>query len=124
MRLMHTRLPDFYQKVKDAGKKLRPETDVEVRGLENYKSAKLASLRVGRVEDEVAEIARDPNVVKVEVILMPENPEISHTVVIKGIYADGSCPKAILEKMYTSSPSEDYELIGVKTIEDRRAKTL
>lgn len=124
MRLMHTRLPDFYQKVREAGTQYRPETEVVVRGLENYTSAKLASLRVGRVEDEVAEIAKDPNVVKVEVVLMPYDPEITHTVVIKGMYADGSCPKAILEKMYTSSTTEDYELIGVTTIDDRRSKTV
>jgi hypothetical protein len=124
MRLMHTRLPDFYQKVEEAGKKHRLETEVTVRGLENYTSAKLASLRVGRVEDEISEIASDPNVTKVEVILMPAEPEITHTVVIKGYYADGSCPKAILEKMYTSSVTEDYELIGVAEIDDRRGKTV
>ena len=55
MRLMHTRLPDFYQKVIDAGKKLRPETEVTITGLENMQTAKLASLRVGRVEEEVLE---------------------------------------------------------------------
>ena len=47
MRLMHTRLPDFYQKLIDAGKLKRPDTEVEVSGLESFKSAKLASLRVG-----------------------------------------------------------------------------
>jgi len=121
MRLMHTRLPDFYQKAIDAGKKLRPDTEVEIRGLENFKSGKLASLRVGRVEKEIEEITLDPNVDKVEVIIIPRNTETSHTVIIKGIQKDsGKCKKAILESMYLSSPGEDCELYDVEEIDDRR----
>lgn len=121
MRLMHTRLPDFYQKAIDAGKKLRPDTEVEIRGLENFKSGKLASLRVGRVEKEIEEITQDPNVDKVEVIIIPRNTETSHTVIIKGIQKDsGKCKKAILESMYLSSPGEDCELHDVEEIDDRR----
>ncbi len=120
MRLMHTKLPDFYRKMKEAGKKLRPETQVEVKGLENLKSAKLASLRVGRVEDEVLEITQDPNVEKVEVVVLPRNPETMNTVIIKGIQKDGSCKKAILECMFITSPSEDCELFDVEEIDDRR----
>ena len=120
MKLMHTRLPDFYQKIKDAASKLRPDTDFEVSGLENFKSAKLASLRVGRVEDEIFEITQDEGVKKVEVRLVPYNPESMFTVVIKGIQADGTCKKAILENMYLSSPTEECELFGVEEIDDRR----
>ena len=121
MRLMHTRLPDFYQKAIDAGKKLRPDTEVEIRGLENFKSGKLASLRVGRVEKEIEEITLDPNVDKVEVIIIPRNTETSHTVIIKGIQKDsGKCKKAILESMYLSSPGEDCALYDVEEIDDRR----
>ena len=50
MKLMHTRLPDFYDKLKAAARRLRPETGVEIRGLENVKTGTLASLRVGRIE--------------------------------------------------------------------------
>ena len=64
MRLMHTKLPDFIQKVQDAGKKLRPETEVTLKGLESMESAKLASLRVGRIEEEIIEITQDPNVAR------------------------------------------------------------
>ena len=120
MKLMHTRLPDFYQKIKDAASKLRPDTDFEVSGLENFKSAKLASLRVGRVEDEIFEITQDEGVKKVEVRLVPYNPESMFTVVIKGIQADGTCKKAILENMYLSSPTAECALFGVEEIDDRR----
>ena len=48
MRLMHTRLPDFYQKVQDAGKRRRPETEVTVSGLElSDRQAGLAARRPG-----------------------------------------------------------------------------
>jgi len=124
MRLMHTRLPDFYQKVIDAGKKDRPNTDVEICGLENFKSAKLASLRVGRVEDEIVEITKDPTVEKVEVIILPRAPETSHTVIIKGIQKDGTCKKAILEVMYVTSPTEESYLFDVEEIDDRRTSLL
>jgi hypothetical protein len=118
---MHTRLPDFYQKAINAAKKLRPDTQVEIRGLESFKTGKLASLRVGRVEKEIEEITRDPNVDRVEVIILPRNTETSHTVIIKGYQKkDGKCKKAILESMYLSSPGEDCELHDVEEIDDRR----
>ncbi len=121
MKLMHTRLPDFYQKIKDAAIKLRPNTGFEVKGLESFKTAKLASLRVGRVEDEIYEITQDESVKKVEVIIVPYNPETHHTVIIKGIKEDGTCKKAILENMYLSSPTAEYELFDVEEIDDRRS---
>jgi len=120
MRLMHTRLPDFYEKAILAGKKLRPDTEVEIRGLENFQTGKLASLRVGRVEKEIEEITQDPNVEKVEVIIIPRNTETNHTVIIKGIQKNGKCKKAILESMYLSSPGEDCALYDVEEIDDRR----
>ncbi|MDL2258408.1 hypothetical protein LJC42_04565 [Eubacteriales bacterium OttesenSCG-928-K08] len=122
MRLMHTKLPDFYQKVTDAAKKRNADTKLEIRGMENFRAAKLASLRVGRVEDEIMEITEDPNVEKVEVIIMPRVPETDHSVIIKGIYKDGTCKKAILESMLVTSAGEDIELEGVEIIDDRRYK--
>lgn len=120
MKLMHTRLPDFYDKIKAAAKKRRPDTKVSVRGLENVKTAKLASLRVGRVEDEIFEITQDEDVKEVKVILVPYNPETDHTVIIKALREDGTCKKAILEHMYLSTPTCEYELFDAEEIDDRR----
>ena len=50
MKLMHTRLPDFYTKIEAAAKQNDPNMGFSVSGLENVKTAKLASLRVGRVD--------------------------------------------------------------------------
>lgn len=121
MRLMHTRLPDFYEKVKAAGKKLRPETEVVIRGMEGIRTAKLASLRVGRVENEILELTTaDPEISKIEVVCMPRLPETAHTLVIKGIRKDGTCKKAILEGMYISTAGVDSELYGVEEVDDRQ----
>ena len=60
----------------------------------SFRSGKLASLRVGRVENEIAEITQDPEVVKVDVYVIPRNTETDHSVIIKGYHKDGTCPKA------------------------------
>ncbi len=121
MKLMHTRLPDFYTKIEAAAKQNNPDMGFSVSGLENVKTAKLASLRVGRVEDEITEIIEDSDIKKVEVVLTTDNPETLYTVVIKGIEADGSCKKVILENMMLSAPTVETHLFGAKEIIDRRA---
>lgn len=121
MKLMHTRLPDFYTKIEAAAKKLRPETGFSVSGLENVKTAKLASLRVGRVEDEIVEITEDKDIKKVEVVLTTANPETLYTVVVKGITDDGKCKKVILENMMLSASTVETHLFGVEEVIDRRS---
>ena len=120
MKLMHTKLPDFKKKVQEAGKKLRPETEDELRGLENMESAKLASLRVGRIEEEIIEITQDPNVAKVEVTVLPQIPETIHCVVIKGVQKDGTSKKTILESMFITTPAPECYYHDSEVVEDRR----
>ncbi|MCI1930326.1 MAG: hypothetical protein LKJ13_01375 [Clostridia bacterium] len=120
MKLMHTKLPDFCKKVAAAGKKLRPETEVVLRGLESMKSAKLASLRVGRIEEEIIEITQDPNVAKVEVTVLPQIPETIHTVVIKGVQKDGKSKKTILESMFITTPAPECYYHDSEEVDDRR----
>ena len=120
MKFMHTKLPDFKKKVIEAGKKLRSETEVELVGLENMESAKLASLRVGRIEEEILEITQDPNVAKVEVTVLPQIPETIHTVVIKGVQKDGTSKKTILESMFITTPSPECYYHDSEVVDDRR----
>ena len=120
MRLMHTPLPDFYEKLKNAAKRLRPETEVSIRGLENIKTAKLASLRVGRVENEILELTQDPEVAKIEVVLMDRLPETARTVVVKSYDKNGVGKKAILENIYLTIPAVDCEVEDMQEVEDRR----
>ena len=121
MRLMHTRLPDFYTKAEAAAKKTRPDMESSFRGLECVKTAKLASLRVGRVEDEISELTEDAGIKKIEVVLTPDNPETLYTVVIRAIDGGGSCKKVILENMMLSAPSVETLLFDAEEIMDRRS---
>lgn len=120
MRLMHTSLPEFKLKMQAAVVRQSPRKGLEIKGIENLKSAKMQSLRTGRIELAVQEIAQDKDVEKVEVIIMPRVPETMHTVIIKGIDKNGNAKKAILEVINIIHPTEEVELAGIKDIDDRR----
>lgn len=123
MRLMHTPLPDFYKQMEAAGKRVNPDTEVVVRGLENFKSAKLASLRVGRLENEIYELSQDPGTTKIEVVAVPHNPELFYTMAVKAYRKDGTCAKTILEIMHLTCPALECELYDAEVVEDRRKIT-
>ncbi|KYO66905.1 hypothetical protein ATZ99_07220 [Thermovenabulum gondwanense] len=120
MRLMHTSLPEFKLKLQSAVIKQSPRKGIEIKGIENLKSAKMQSLRTGRIELAVQEIAQDKDIDKVEVIVMPRVPETMHTVIVKGIDKNGNAKKAILEVINIIHPTEEVELAGIKEIDDRR----
>lgn len=120
MRLMHTSLPEFKLKIQSAVIKQSPNKDIKIKGLENLKSAKMQSLRTGRIEDSVEQIAADKDTARVEVVVMPRVPETMHTVVIKGYDKEGNPTNAILEVINIIHPTEDVELEGFTQVEDRR----
>ena len=53
--------------------------------------------------------------------MIPRVAETINTVIIKGVEADGSCPKAIMDTMFLTVPGEEVYLEGVGEISDRRA---
>ena len=120
MRLMHTSLPEFKLKMQTAVINQSPNKEVEIRGIENLKSAKMQSLRTGRIEDSVAAIASESRTKKVEIVVMPRIPETMHTVLVKGFDAEGRPTRAILEVINIIHPTEEVELEGFAEIEDRR----
>ncbi|MBQ9421518.1 MAG: hypothetical protein IJU30_07185 [Lachnospiraceae bacterium] len=120
MKCMHTRLPDYYAKVEAAAKKLRPETKFSISGMENVQTAKLASLRCGRIEREIEEVTEDPEIAEIEIKMVPYNPEEAYSVLIKGKRADGSCKKAVLDNMYATVPSVEYYMTDAEEIIDYR----
>ncbi len=95
VRLLHTSLPEFKSKIHQAGQK--NDKTVLLRGLENLRSAKMQSLRTGRIENTVDDLAQEPGTDLVEVVVMPRVPETMHTVVIKSYDKDGKPLKAVLE---------------------------
>lgn len=120
MRLMHTRFPDFISKMIAAAKRNRPETEVTIQGMENIKTGKVASLRVGRVECDLVDLTSDPEVKKVQIIVVPRMPETAHTVIMKGIREDGTAKRAILENIILTTPAAECELYDVEEVIDRR----
>ena len=122
MKLMHTKLPEFIQKMKDAVTRAQGSKYIEIRGLENLRSAKMQSLRTGRIESGVEEIAAKDNVDHVELVVMPRVPETMHTVLIKGMDKDGKCQSAIIEVINILHPTEEFELDGCTDVDDRRPK--
>lgn len=120
MRLMHTKLPEFIDKMHSAAAKSQPPKKLRLKGLENLEYAKMQSLRTGRIEEAVEEISMLDDVADVELVVIPRIPETMHTVIIKGIRADGSPGKAIMDVVNILHPTEEAELDGFTDIEDRR----
>ncbi len=122
MRLMHTKLPEFLKKLKEAAIKGNMPKDIEIKGLENLSSAKMQSLRTGRIEHAVSDLAEKEYVDRLEINIIPRVPETMHTVIIKGLDKDGNCKSAILEVINILHPTEEAYLLDCDDIQDRRPK--
>ena len=122
MKLMHTKLPEFIKKLKEAATKGKKPKDVAIMGLENLKSAKMQSLRTGRIEHAVSELAEKENVESIEINVIPRVPETMHTVIVKGLDKDGNCKSAILEVVNILHPTEEAYLLDCDDVQDRRPK--
>ena len=122
MRWMHTKLPEFIDKMKVAAatKGDRPK-ECDVTGLEGYKSAKTQSLRTGRIEMAVSELSALKDVDHLEVHVMPRVPETMHTAVIRGFDKDGNVAHAILETVNVLHETEDIYIAGCDDVQDRRS---
>ena len=111
MKLMHTKLPEFIDKMKAAAVKHHKDRTINIRGLENLKSVKMQSLRTGRIE-----------VKDVELVIIPRVPETMHTAIVKGIGEDGKTKKIILEVINIIHATEEVEFDDCTDIVDRRPK--
>ncbi|MFA9423210.1 MAG: hypothetical protein ACERLG_06510 [Sedimentibacter sp.] len=122
MKLMHTKLPEFIRKMKEAAVNGKTPKDIEIKGLENLTSAKMQSLRTGRIEHAVSEMADKDNIEKLEIHVIPRVPETMHTVIVKGIDKNGQCISAILEVVNILHPTEEAYLLDCDDVDDRRPK--
>ena len=123
MKLLHTKLPEFIKKMQSAAAELgNVPKEIDIKGLENLGSAKMQSMRTGRIEHAVGEIAALDNVEKLELIVIPRVPETMQTVIVKGIGKDGKCKKAVLEIINILHPTEEAYLLDCDpaNIDDRR----
>lgn len=120
MKFMHTKLPEFIEKMKSAVKKGPHEKEITITGLENLRCAKMQSLRTGRIEEAVEELARRDDIESVEVAVVPRIPETMHTVAVIGRDAEGRPQKAILEVINILHPTEEVLFGDCPDVEDRR----
>ncbi len=123
MKLLHTKLPEFIKKMQvAAATKGSTPKEINIMGLENLRSAKMQSLRTGRIEHAVGEIAALDNVERLELIMIPRVPETMQTVIVKGIDKEGVCRKAVLEIINVLHPTEEAYLLDCdpENVEDRR----
>jgi len=121
MNFLHTKLPEFIKKVQMAATVGSKPKNFKLEGLENLKTAKLQSLKTGRIENAVEELARREDIDEIQVLVRPRIPETLHTIIIKGISKDGSTKKIILENISILHGPEDLETYDCDDIEDRRA---
>lgn len=123
MKLLHTKLPEFIKKMQvEAATKGSTPKEINIMGLENLRSAKMQSLRTGRIEHAVGEIAALDNVERLELIMIPRVPETMQTVIVKGIDKEGVCQKAVLEIINVLHPTEEAYLLDCdpENVDDRR----
>ncbi len=118
MFLLHTKLPEFLKKMKDAA--FKGKKTIEIKGLENLKGAKMQSLRTGRIEHAVEEMALKDGIERVELQVIPRVPETMHTAIIKGYDENGNVTSAILEVINIIHPTEEAYLLGCNDVSDRR----
>jgi hypothetical protein len=82
----------------------------------------MQSLRTGRIEQAVSEIAERDSVEKLEINVIPRVPETMHTVIVKGLDKEGKCLSAILEVVNILHPTEEAYLLDCDDVDDRRPK--
>ncbi len=123
MRLMHTKLPDFIKNLKKAAAKISSICkECEVVGLENLKTAKIQSMRSGRIEQAVEDLAKKEDVHRIEVAIIPRIPESVHSAIVRGFDENGNPTHAILEVVGILHPTEDVLLHNCPDVEDRRPR--
>ena len=120
MKLLHTKLPDFMKKMYTAATRKYPEKTISIRGLESLHSAKFQSLRTGRIEKAVEEMADREDVASIDFVVLPRVPETMHTVAVKGLDENGKVIKVVLEVMNILYPTEEVEFGDCTDIEDHR----
>ena len=123
MKLMHTKLPEYIRKMKESAltRGDRPKT-LEIKGLENLTTAKFQSLRTGRCENAVSDMARIPEVDHIVMEIIPRIPETMHSAVIKGYDKDGNPVHCILETTNILHPGEETHYHEFESIDDRRPR--
>lgn len=72
MKLMHTKTPDFVQKMHNAASK--GNKTLVMKGMETVRSGKWASIKTGQIEEITGKTALEEGVSSLEMVILNENP--------------------------------------------------
>lgn len=118
MKMMHTKTPDFVQKMHDATAKGAPGMSITLRGMETVVSGKWSSIKTGQIEEKVSKIAAEDGTASLEMVIMNACPEVRKIILVKSIDKDGNVTKVTrFPGVCVFEPLEEIEYDGCDNIE-------
>lgn len=125
MKLMHTKTPDYIQKMHNAASKGGPTRTILIRGMETVRSGKWASVKTGQIEEITGKVAQEEGVDSLEMVIMNENPEVMKVVLLKARDKDGKVTKIVrFPGVCVFEPLEETEYEGCKNVITHTTYTL
>ena len=113
MKLMHTKTPDYIQKMHNAAAKGGPTRSILIRGMETVRSGKWASVKTGQIEEITGQVAQEEGADSLEMVIMNENPEVMKIVLLKARDKDGKVVKIVrFPGVCVFEPLEETEYEG------------
>lgn len=117
MKLMHTKTPDYIQKMHNAASKGGPTMSLYIRGMETVRGGKWASVKTGQIEEVTGKVAQEPGVAALEMVIMNENPEVMKVVLLKARDKDGKVIKIVrFPGVCVFEPLEEVEYEGCRNV--------
>ena len=125
MKLMHTKTPDYIQKMHNAAAQGGPTRSILIRGMETVRSGKWASVKTGQIEEITGQVAQEEGVDSLEMVIMNENPEVMKIVLLKARDKDGKVIKIVrFPGVCVFEPLEETEYEGCKNVITHTTYTL
>ena len=122
---MHTKTPDYIQKMHNAASKGGPTRTILIRGMETVRGGKWASIKTGQIEEMTGTVAQEEGVDSLEMVIMNENPEVMKIVLLKARDKDGKVIKIVrFPGVCVFEPLEGIEYEGCMNIVTHTTYTL
>ena len=123
MKLMHTKTPDFVQKMHNAASK--GNKTLVMKGMETVRSGKWASIKPGQIEEITGKTALEEGVSSLEMVILNENPEVMKIVLLKARDKDDNVVKIVrFPGVCVFEPLEETYYEGCKNVMTHTTYTL
>lgn len=123
MKLMHTKTPDFVQKMHNAASK--GNKTLVMKGMETARSGKWASIKTGQIEEITGKTALEEGVSSLEMVILNENPEVMKIVLLKARDKDDNVVKIVrFPGVCVFEPLEETYYEGCKNVMTHTTYTL